>query len=151
MKVLKVRSSHKNSNSKKKKKVNLPFFFILASQNRSHSVLLIIAVHWSRSFLSMDSERLHSMQSGSGRIPMRWRRVTKQTCPTNSANSATAFLLGQSAILAISCFTVYGRALFLVHVSIHFGGCEVDPPPLGTPWATFYTAKWSTTLAYRTN
>jgi len=25
--------------------------------------------------------------------------------------------------------------------------CKVDPPPSGAPWATFYTAKWSTTLA----
>ena len=25
--------------------------------------------------------------------------------------------------------------------------CKVDPPPSGAPWATFLTAKWSTTLA----
>ena len=35
---------------------------------------------------------------------MRWRCVPKQSCPTHSQNSATAFLLGQSDILAISCF-----------------------------------------------
>ena len=35
---------------------------------------------------------------------MGWRCVPKQSCPTHSRNSATAFLLGQSGILAISCF-----------------------------------------------
>ena len=34
---------------------------------------------------------------------MRWRRVPKQSCSTHSRNSATAFLLGQSGILAVSC------------------------------------------------
>jgi len=28
-------------------------------------------------------------------------------------------------------------------------GRKVDPPPSGTPWATFLMAKWSTTLAER--
>ena len=39
MKVLKVRSSHKNSNSKKKQS-QFSIIFILAFQYRSHSVLL---------------------------------------------------------------------------------------------------------------
>jgi hypothetical protein len=43
----------------------------------------------------MGSQRLHS-------IPMRWRCVPKQSCPTHKRNSATAFLLGQSGVLAIS-------------------------------------------------
>jgi hypothetical protein len=40
---------------------------------------------------------------GRGRIPMRWRCVPKQSCLTHNWNSATAFILGQSGILAISC------------------------------------------------
>ena len=103
MKVLTVRSSHKNSNSKKKQS-QFSIIFILASQYRSHFVPLNSAVHCPKWFLSMGSLRLHSMQLGSGRIPVRWRRVPKQSCPTHSRNSATAFLLGQSGILAISCF-----------------------------------------------
>ena len=59
MKVLKVRSSHKNSNSKKKQS-QFSIIFILASQYRSHSVLLSSAVHCPRWFLSMGSQRLHS-------------------------------------------------------------------------------------------
>jgi hypothetical protein len=43
------------------------------------------------------------MQSGSGRIPMRWKCVPKQSRPTHNRNSATAFLLGQCGVLAISC------------------------------------------------
>ena len=58
MKVLKVRSSHKNSNSKKKQS-QFSIIFILASQYRSHSVLLSSAVHCPRWFLSMGSRRLH--------------------------------------------------------------------------------------------
>ena len=65
MKVLKVRSSHKNSNSKKKQS-QFSIIFILPSQYRSHSVLLNSAVHCPRWFLSMGSRRLHSMQWGSG-------------------------------------------------------------------------------------
>jgi hypothetical protein len=42
------------------------------------------------------------MQKGSGRIPMRWRCVPKQSRPTHKQNSATAFFLGQSGVLAIS-------------------------------------------------
>jgi len=29
--------------------------------------------------------------------------------------------------------------------------CKVDPPLSGAPWATFLMAKWSTTLAERSN
>ena len=49
MKVLKVRSRHKNSNSKKKQS-QFSIIFILASQYRSHSVLLSSAVYceWSK-------------------------------------------------------------------------------------------------------
>jgi hypothetical protein len=39
---------------------------------------------------------------------MRWKYVPKQSCLTHSQNSATAFLLGQSGILAISCFHGFG-------------------------------------------
>jgi hypothetical protein len=42
------------------------------------------------------------MQKGSGVIPIRWRCVPKQSCSTHKWNSATAFLLGQSRVLAIS-------------------------------------------------
>ena len=88
MQVLNIRSSHKNSNSKKKQR-KFSIIFILGSQYRSHSVLLSSAVHCPRWFLSMGSRRLHSMQQGSGRIPMRWRCVPKQSCQTHSRNSAT--------------------------------------------------------------
>jgi len=84
--------SNKNSNSKKKQS-QFPVIFILASQYRSHSVLLRSAVHCPRWFLSTGSRRLHGMQCESGRIPMRWRCVPKQSCPTHSRNSATVFLL----------------------------------------------------------
>jgi hypothetical protein len=77
--------------------------FILASQYRSHSVLLVNAAHCPRGFLSMGSRKFHSMQKGSARIAMRWRSVPKQSCPTHNRNSATAFLLGQPGVLAISC------------------------------------------------
>ena len=46
MKVLQVRSSHKNSNSKKKQS-QFSIIFILASQYRSHSVLLTL---WRRNY-----------------------------------------------------------------------------------------------------
>ena len=52
MKVLKVRSSHKNSNSTEKQS-QFSNIFILATQYRSHSVLLSSAVHCPRWFLSM--------------------------------------------------------------------------------------------------
>jgi hypothetical protein len=42
------------------------------------------------------------MQKVSGRIPMPWRCVPKQSCPTHKRNFATAFLLGQSGVLVIS-------------------------------------------------
>jgi hypothetical protein len=42
------------------------------------------------------------MPKVSGRIPLRWRWVPKQSCPTHKRNSTTAFLLGQSGMLAIS-------------------------------------------------
>ena len=45
MKVLTVRSSHKNNNSKKKQS-QFSIIFILASQYRSHSLLLSGAVHF---------------------------------------------------------------------------------------------------------
>ena len=61
MKVLKVRSSHKNSNSKKKQS-QFSIIFIIASQYRSHYVLLSSAVYCPRQFLSMGSRRLHRMQ-----------------------------------------------------------------------------------------
>jgi len=35
---------------------------------------------------------------------MPWRCVPQQSCPTHNRNSATAFLLDPSGILAISCF-----------------------------------------------
>jgi hypothetical protein len=76
--------------------------FVLASQYRSHSVPLVNVAQCPRWFLSMGSRRMHSMQKGSGRILMRWRRVLKQSCPMRKRNSATAFLLGQSGVLAIS-------------------------------------------------
>jgi hypothetical protein len=38
------------------------------------------------------------MQKGSGQIPLRWRRVSKQSCLTHNWNSATTFLLGQSGV-----------------------------------------------------
>ena len=85
MKVLIVRSSHKNSNKKETNSVfhhfcpGLPVSLALC-----HSVLLSSAVHYPRRFLSMSSRRLHSMQYGSGRIPVRWRCVPKQSCPTHS-------------------------------------------------------------------
>ena len=40
--------------------------FVLATQYRSHSVLLASAAHCPRWFLSMGSRRLHSMQLGVG-------------------------------------------------------------------------------------
>ena len=43
---------------------------------------------------------------------MRWRRAPKQSCPTDSRNSATALLLGQSVTLDISC--VHGLSDILV-------------------------------------
>jgi hypothetical protein len=76
--------------------------FVLASQYCSHSVPLVNAAHCPRWFLSMGSRRLHSMQKGSGQILMRWRCVPEQSCPTHKRNSVTVFLLGQSAVLAIS-------------------------------------------------
>ena len=48
---------------------------------------------------------------------MRWRCVPKQSCPTHNRNSATAFLLGQSGILANSC--IHG-VLCKVNYSIWF-------------------------------
>ena len=60
MEVLMIRSSHKNSNSKKTKLIF--YHFALPSQYRSHSVLLSSAVHGPSWFLSMGSRRLHSMQ-----------------------------------------------------------------------------------------
>jgi hypothetical protein len=59
MKVLKVSCSHKNSNSKKKQS-QFSIIFILASQYRSHSVLLSSAVHCPRWFLSMSENGLVS-------------------------------------------------------------------------------------------
>ena len=105
MKVLMIRSSHKNSNSKKRQS-QFSFIFVLDSQYRSQSVLLSSAVHCPRWFLCMGSRRLHSMQWGSGRIPMRWRRVPKQSWGKYGRNSANClssrpvwFFWG-----AISCF-----------------------------------------------
>jgi len=91
MKVLIVRSSHKNSNKKETNSVfhhfcpGLPVSLALC-----HSVLLSSAVHYPRRFLSMSSRRLHSMQYGSGRIPVRWRCVPKQSCPTHSIKKQIA-------------------------------------------------------------
>jgi hypothetical protein len=76
--------------------------FVLVSQDRSHSVPLVNAAHCPRWFLSMGSRRLHGMQKGSGWIPKRWRCAPTQSCPTHKRNSATAVLLGQSGVLAIS-------------------------------------------------
>jgi len=60
MKVLTVKSSHKNSN--KKEQIQFSVFFALTSQYRSHSVLLNSAVHCPRWILPMGSRRLQSMQ-----------------------------------------------------------------------------------------
>jgi hypothetical protein len=46
----------------KKEHSQLSIIFVLASQYRSHSVLLNGAAHCPRWFLSMGSQRLHSMQ-----------------------------------------------------------------------------------------
>ena len=92
-----------------------------ASQYRSHSVVLDNAVHSPWWFLSMGSWRLHSMQQGSGRIPMRGRCVPKQSCQTHNRKSATAFLLGQSGIWLFLTSMVFGITLSLLHVCIHFG------------------------------
>jgi hypothetical protein len=62
--------------------------FVLASQYRSHSAPLVNAAHCPRWFLSIGSRRLHSMQKGSGRIPMRWRCVPMQSCPTRKRSYA---------------------------------------------------------------
>jgi hypothetical protein len=75
--------------------------FVLASQYRSHSVPLANAAQCPRWFLSMSWRRLHSMQRESGRIPMRWC-VPEQSCWTHKRNCATAFLLRQCGVLAIS-------------------------------------------------
>ena len=50
-----------------KEQSQFSIIFVLASQYRSHSVLLDNAVSCPRWFLSMCSWRLHSMQHGSGR------------------------------------------------------------------------------------
>ena len=52
---------------------------------------------------------------------MRWRCVPKQSCPTHSRNSATAFLLGQSGTLLFLASMVFGITLSPVHVCALFG------------------------------
>jgi hypothetical protein len=114
--ILIIRSSHKSSNSNKEEVQSvfhhfcpgLPLSLTLCPISQCSTLSQMISV--------MGSRRLHSMQKGTGRIPMLWRCVPKQSCPTHNRNSATAFLLSQSGVLAIYC--LHGKSLLLKNICL---------------------------------
>ena len=141
MKVLKVRSSHKNSNSKKKQS-QFSIIFILASQYRSHTVLLSSAVHCPRWFLSMGSRRLHSMQQGSGRIPMRWKMCTQAIMP--NAQSKFCNCLSSRPVWYFGLFLA---STFVIYLTSYSAQVKNDWRYTSTPLITFLAWK-RTTLTF---
>jgi hypothetical protein len=86
------------------------------------------------------------MQKGSGRIPMRWRCLPRQSCPTHSRNSATALLLGQSGTLCVCvCIYIYICVCVCVCVYIYIYNFERgeenrNSALVGVGWGNFVEA-----------
>jgi hypothetical protein len=85
---------------------------------------------------------------GRARIAVRWRCVPKQSCPMHNRNSASAFLFGQSGILAICTCIFWCKFIYLStqYPPIWASSIHLFEHPVSTYLSTQYPPIWARSI-----